>query len=364
VTLSPADGDGAANEMAYASWQEKAPAQRTKDEVRALLVESGMWTALRTRPWSRIPAVDSHGAALFVTAMDSNPLAPKAEAVIARHKEFFETGLAVLEKLMDGRPVHCCRAAGAKLPDLDWGAAVLHDFAGPHPSGTAGLHIHTILPVSRARMVWHIGYPDVIAIGHLFATGRLFVERVISVAGPAAKTPGLVATRMGAAVDSLVAQTKCDGDICTISGSVFNGREAAGSVDGYLGRYHNQVTLLPNDRSRRLLGWMTPGFNVFSVTRLFASTFLPTKKFALSTDRFGGYRTMVPFSSYDKVMAFDLMAPFLLRALLAGDLETAEQLGALELDEEDLALCTFVCPSKNEYGPVLRDVLTRMEKEG
>ncbi|MBN2528692.1 MAG: Na(+)-translocating NADH-quinone reductase subunit A [Deltaproteobacteria bacterium] len=329
-----------------------------------LLVTSGMWTCLRMRPFSKVPSPESTPAAIFVTATDSNPLAPAPEDIITGWESEMKAGLAALKVLADGNPVHYCKAAGAQLPVDDVKGATVHEFSGKHPSGTVGFHIHRIMPVDRKRVAWYLGYQDVIAIGALILTGKMYVDRVVSVAGPAAKSPGLVKTRLGASVDELVVDRKKEGDVAVISGSVFNGRAAVGEIFGFLGRYHNQISLLENDNSRRLIGWLAPGFNRFSVTRLFGAALMPGKKFNFTTDRFGGHRTPVPFGSYDKVMAFDLMPVFLLRALLSKDLENAEQLGALELDEEDLALLTFVCPSKNEYGEALREVLTLIEKEG
>lgn len=364
VVIELNDSDGAADgEVVYPSF-DAAKKGTDKSGLTALLVESGMWTAIRMRPFSKVPSPQSSPAAIFVTAMDSNPLSPAPESIIGAQKAYMELGLKALQTLADGKPVFYCKADGAKLPVDNLHGAEIHEFAGKHPAGTVGFHIHRILPVSRSRVAWYLGYQDVIAIGALLETGKLFVDRTISVAGPGAQKPGLVKTRLGASVDTLVKNQLAAEDVAVVSGSVLHGRSASGAIQGYLGRYHNQISLLKNDRSRRFLGWLAPGFNRFSVTRLFGGTLMPGKSFALTTDRFGGHRTPVPFGSYDKVMAFDLMPVFLLRALLSNDLESAEQLGALELDEEDVALLTFVCPSKNEYGEVLRDVLTQIEKEG
>ncbi|MBN2718128.1 MAG: Na(+)-translocating NADH-quinone reductase subunit A [Deltaproteobacteria bacterium] len=367
IELDASDGE-TAGEVNYSAYEAAGGKALDRDGLIRLLLESGMWTALRGRPFSKVPEPATTAAAIFVTAMDSNPLAPLPEHVIKGKESQLEAGMQALCTLADGKPVYFCKAAGTPLPVQNLHGAQVHEFSGKHPAGTVGFHIHTIMPVNRNRVAWYIGYQDVIAIGALIQTGRLYVDRIVSVAGPAAKSPQLMKTRLGASVDELVA-SQVDGQVdvnavAVISGSVFNGRTASGDTLGYLGRYHNQISLLKNDNNRRLLGWLAPGFNRFSVTRLFGATITPGKKFSFTTDRFGGHRTPVPFGSYDKVMAFDLMPVFLLRALLSKDLEGAEQLGALELDEEDLALLTFVCPSKNEYGEALREVLTQIEKEG
>jgi Na+-transporting NADH:ubiquinone oxidoreductase subunit A len=149
-----------------------------------------------------------------------------------------------------------------------------------------------------------------------------------------------------------------------ISGSVLGGRAAGGEVFGYLGRYHNQVAVVPEGRQRKFLGWMSPGFDLYSTVNTFLSGLIPGKRFRFNTSTHGSDRAMVPIGMYERVMPLDILPTFLLRALLIGDVEQAEKLGCLELDEEDVALCTFVCPGKAEYGPLLRRVLTMIEKEG
>jgi Na+-transporting NADH:ubiquinone oxidoreductase subunit A len=228
-----------------------------------------------------------------------------------------------------------------------------------------GLHIHTLAPVNRKRTVWHLGYQDTVAIGHLFRTGELYVDRVVSVAGPEAKDPRLLRTRLGASVEELLdGEVNAENDLRFVSGPVFSGTQAQGEVLGFLGRYHNQVSVLAEVRERKFLGWLVPGANLFSVSRTFLSKLIPGKKFAFDTDTNGSPRAMVPIGLYEEVMPIDIIPTFLLRALVMEDLERAEELGCLELDEEDLALCTFVCPGKTEYGPYLRKVLTTIEKEG
>ena len=363
IDLNATDGTGE-DEISYAAFEDAGGKDLNREKLVQLLVESGMWTAIRMRPFSKVPAPDSTPAAIFITAMDSNPLAPLPEDVVNGNEGLLEAGLKAIVTLADGKPVHFCKSEGSKFSGNMPAEITVQKFSGKHPAGTVGFHIHKVMPVNRTRVAWYLGYQDVVAIGGLVQTGKLHLERVVSVAGPAATSPGLVKTRVGASMDELVDDLKKDGDVAVISGSVFNGRIATGDIFGYLGKYHNQVSLLQNDKSRRFLGWLAPGFNRFSVTRLFGAALTPGKKFAFTTDRFGGHRTLVPFGTYDKVMAFDLMPVFLLRAILSMDLESAEQLGALELDEEDLALLTFVCPSKNEYGDALREVLTQIEKEG
>ncbi|WP_435955092.1 Na(+)-translocating NADH-quinone reductase subunit A [Dryocola sp. BD626] len=333
-----------------------------RETVQAQLLSSGLWTALRTRPFSKAPQPGSVPAAIFVTAMDTNPLAANPEPIILAHRQMFDAGLTLLSRLTDGR-VHVCQASGGKLGGHPVAQITFNEFAGPHPAGLAGTHIHFIEPVSLQKQVWHLNYQDVIAVGKLFIEGELWTERVIALAGPQVKQPRLIRTRLGASIDALTAGELLDGDNRVVSGSVLSGVQASGPR-AWLGRFHLQVTALKEGREKELFGWVMPGADKFSITRTTLGHFLKRKLFNFSTDTNGGERAMVPIGNYERVMPLDILPTMLLRDLLAGDTESAQALGCLELDEEDLALCTYVCPGKYEYGPVLREVLTRIEQEG
>jgi Na+-transporting NADH:ubiquinone oxidoreductase subunit A len=340
-----------------------APAKLSRDQIVALLQESGMWTAIRARPFGRVPSPSSPAPhSLFVTVADTNPHAPEVAKVLAGREADFEAGLAVVAKLTSGK-VYVCKDAATKVPAGKLANVQIEEFHGPHPAGTVGLHIHTLDPVSRRKTVWHLHYQDVILIGRLFTTGKLDVERVISIAGPSVTKPRLLKTRLGAAVDELVAGELREGENRVISGSVLAGRKAMGEIHGYLGRYHLQVSALREGRERVMFGWLYPGFDMYSTSGAFASALTPNKKFDMTTE-IGSHRHMVPLGMYERVFPFDILPTFLLRAMLVKDTGRAEELGVLELDEEDVALCTFVCPGKQDYGPVLRENLETIWKEG
>ena len=324
------------------------------------LVDSGLWTALRTRPYSKVPAIDSTASAIFVSAMDTNPLAANPEVVIAEQSDAFKDGLTILSRLTSGE-VFVSKAPGANISVAD--TVQVNEFAGKHPAGLVGTHIHFLRPVSSDKFVWHVGYQDVIAFGKLFTSGELDSTRVISLAGPAAKNPRLVRTVLGANTAELSAGEANDGDLRVVSGSLLMGSTAT-CVHSYLGRYHVQVVLILEGREKEFIGYMYPGPNKFSVTRAYMSHFFPKKLFNMTTSTNGSERAMVPIGNFERVMPLDILPTMLLRDLVAGDTDTAQQLGALELDEEDLALCTFVCPGKTDYGVHLRDCLTTIEKEG
>ena len=363
IELTDADRDGQGNDVSFSAFSGKSPSELTRDDVQALLVESGLWTALRARPYSRVASPDSNPLAIFVTATDTDPLAPDVEVAMQGREADFERGLAALGKLTEGSVFVCTSEAfGQPVPTSD---RIRHErFSGPHPSGTVGWHIHTLFPAGRERLVWYIGYQDVLAFGRLFDKGSLDVERVIAVAGPAVTRPRLVRTRLGASTDNLLAGELGDGTARIVSGSVLAGRTAMGDEHGFLGRYHRQITALFEGGQRELVGWAVPGARKFSGSRAFLSRLIPGQRFPLTTSVNGSPRAIIPIGLYEQVMPFDMHPTYLLKAIVMHDIEQAEALGCLELDEEDLALCTFVCPGKYDYGQDLRDVLTQIEKEG
>jgi Na+-transporting NADH:ubiquinone oxidoreductase subunit A len=348
-------------QVTFNSYKADQLSQLDRAAIVEQLVESGMWTALRTRPFSKVAAIDSETKAIFVTAVDTNPLAANPEAIINEQTDAFVAGLTLLSRLTSDK-VHVCKS-GASLPRCSETNVEEHVFNGPHPSGLVGTHIHMLFGANAANVAWHINYQDVIAFGQLFLTGELYTDRVVALAGPVVNKPRLVRTQIGASIEQLTDSELMPGQIRVLSGSVLNGISAIGP-HGYLGRYHLQVSALREGYEKEFLGWIVPGKNKFSVTRAFLSQFFPGQLFNMTTSTNGSDRSMVPIGNYEKVMPLDVEPTLLLRDLCAGDSDSAQLLGALELDEEDLALCTFVCPGKYEFGPLLRECLDKIEKEG
>ncbi len=330
------------------------------DTVRNLLVESGLWTALRTRPYDKIPAIDSTPNSLFITAMDTRPLAADPAVIINEYREDFLLGLQMVQRLAP--TTYLCTDGSPEIPGRETGGIINAEFHGPHPAGLPSTHIHFLDPAHQQKTVWFIGYPDVIAVGHLFRTGRILTERIISLAGPAMKSPRLIRTRNGANLAELCPAEAADNDIRLLSGSVLNGRQYS-EAHQYLGRFHHQICALAEGDGRGLLSWMMPGRDRYSTKRLFFSSFMHKKGFAMNTAAWGGRRVIFPLGVYEEVMPLDFVITSLLKSLATDDLEKAAALGVLELVEEDLALCSFVCPGKNDYGPMLRAMLTRIDRE-
>ncbi|CAI8249128.1 MAG: Na(+)-translocating NADH-quinone reductase subunit A [Glaciecola sp. HTCC2999] len=332
-----------------------------REQVQSQLVDSGLWTALRTRPFSKIPEIGSVPNSIFVSAMDTNPLAADPSVIIAARNDDFVNGLNVLTNLTDGK-LFVTKAPGATV-NTGNAKVDVHEFAGPHPAGLVGTHIHTLDPVGPSKKVWHINYQDVIAVGALFTTGEIDNSRVVAIGGPVAKKPRLVTTILGASLEQLVANESTEESVRVISGSVLNGTRASGP-NAYLGRYHVQVSLIKEDKEKKLFGWIMPGSNQHSITRAYLGHLNTKRLFDMTSTTNGSDRSMVPIGNYERIMPLDVLPTLLLRDIISGDTDGAQTLGALELDEEDLALCSYVCPGKYNYGPILRDCLTKIEQEG
>lgn len=353
------DGD---DEDTFASYAIDRLAELSASDVRENLLASGLWSAFRTRPFSKIPTPDSTPRAIFVTAIDTNPLAANPAVVIAADDEAFTNGMRLIAALTDGS-VHLCTAPDSGISAAPGDQFKHTEFAGPHPAGLAGTHIHFLEPASEGKIVWHIGYQDVIAIGKLFSSGRLPVDRVIALSGPLVKRPRLIRTRIGANTSDLVRGEITGKAVRVISGSVLSGHRAAGWA-AYLGRYDTQLCVLQEGSPREFLSFMRPGINKYSSGRAYAAHLVHRGGYQLTTSQNGSPRAMVSIGSFEQVMPLDILPTPLLKALLVSDTDSARDLGCLELDEEDLALCTFVCNGKYEYGPYLRSCLHEIEVNG
>lgn len=352
------------DQVTFQAYAESDLATLSLEQVKGNLLASGLWTAFRTRPYSKVPNPETLPRSIFVTAIDTNPLAARPEVVIKGRLQDFKNGLLLLTKLTEGK-VYLCKSSAASF-SCDLGKVEVAEFEGPHPAGLVGTHIHFLDPVGPSKTVWHLDYQSVIAMGALFTSGRLSVERVVSLAGPLVDKPRLVRTRVGANLCDLVeGQIDTSKEARVVSGSVLNGRKAEGWA-AFLGSYHNQVAVLEEGRHREFFGWIIPSREKYSFMNVLLSSLpkLRGRKFPMHTSKFGSPRAIVPVGVYEDVMPLDILPTQLLKALVIGDTDQAQSLGILELDEEDLALCSFVDPGKHDFGIALRQNLTQIEKEG
>ncbi len=352
------------------------------------LQQIGLWTAFRTRPFNRTPASDSRPQALFITAMDTEPLAADPLVVIEATKSDFIAGALSLKELTAG-PVFIC---SDELAEKDYFAVAASDdpeeqikvaeFSGPHPAGLAGTHIHSLYPVGTGDSVWHIDYQDVIAIGRWALQKGLDFERVVALTGEGVKHPRLVKVPLGASLDEVlsdetvnslnvqqtVQQTPQEINLkkvyqtCrVISGSVLSGRRVTAPVN-YLGRYHRQLTLIPEQTRKKSLPWLNPWQARFSMLSYFQWGKNSVKNW--TTAQQGRAGAMLSLEVFDTVCWPEILPVPLFKALLVKDTDTAQALGCLELAEEDLALSEFLCPAKSNLGKALRDCLTIIQEEG
>lgn len=355
--------DRRARPVSFGSYTGRPAGGLSRKEAVDLLLESGEWTALRARPFGRVPLPETTPAGIVVNGLDSQPLAADPLTLIAGRLDDLRAGLELVSRLTEG-PVFVTTRPGAAI-ELPSGDQFRHEeFGGKHPAGTVGYQIHRLMPVNRERSVWYLDVQEAVALGHLARTGTLDTHRVVAYAGPEISEPKLMKVPRGAAVEPLVAEDPADETTRVIAGSVLSGRALSNPETAFLGRFDRQLSVLAEDRERRLLGWTLPGFDQFSITRTFASTLLPGKRFSMTTSTHGSPRAIVPIGLYEKVSPFDFEPTFLLKALVMGDVERAEELGCLELAEEDVDLWTFVCPGKTDYRTPLREVLTELQKEG
>jgi len=322
----------------------------TADGLTERLCQAGLWTSFRTRPYSKVPAPETRADAIFVTAIDTDPLAADPAPIIRENADAFKAGLSAITLLTNGK-TYLCHADGADIPTVDNSDVETAAFAGPHPAGLAGTHIHFLEPIHGTKTVWTIGYQDVIAIGQFAVTG------------PMCSNPRIVRTVVGASMADIVAEeTPSETPIRMISGSVLSGKMGEGA-NGYLGRYARQITLIEEDRKQIPMGWIRPMVDKYAVQPVLGSA-MARRTFPLTSNLNGGRRAMVPVGTFENLMPQDYLPTQLLRAVITMDTDQAQALGALELDEEDLGLAGFACPAKYEYGLALRDCLTTIEKEG
>lgn len=334
----------------------------TAEGLAQRLCASGLWTSFRTRPYSKVPDPATRPAAIFVNAMDTEPLSPDPLVILAESADDFAKGLEAVASLSEGK-TYLCHETGAAIPGSDVAGIELAGFSGPHPAGLSGTHIHFLEAPGATKTVWTIGYQDVVAIGRLLRSGHHDPRRVIAVSGPRCAKPRLIRTVTGASMAEL-SQNEIMGDepVRLISGSILSGRLGEGP-SAYLGRYARQMTLIEEDHKQIPLGWIRPMASKFAFQPVLGSAF-SKKLYALTSNLNGGRRAMVPLGTFEELMPQDFLPTQLLRALLVMDTDQAQALGALELDEEDLGLVGFACPAKYEYGMALRDCLTKIEKEG
>ena len=323
-----------------------------------LLQETGLWNSFRTRPFNRTPAISDIPKGIFINCCDTNPLSVDPYEIIKYDQDLFDLGLEILVKKFE-----CDIYVNYQNDKFEKNnkSVTYTQFSGPHPAGLSSTHISQLCPVNLNKIVWTIGYQDIISIGHLMRYKRLRTSKIIAIGGPSVYEPSLIRTRIAGNIDEITAG-KINPNSRIISGSVLHGHQSDG-VMNYLGIYDNQISAIPDEVNEIFMNWLMPGKNLHSKLNVFISSFLKPKEFIFNTSIGGGNRAIVPVSSYEEVIPMNILVTQLLKSLVVSDTEMAIDLGMLELVPEDLALCSYVCPSKYDYSSILMDNLNKIFNE-
>ncbi|TCO09614.1 Na(+)-translocating NADH-quinone reductase subunit A [Natronoflexus pectinivorans] len=337
------------------------PSKSERASIVEKLLESGAWPYLRQRPYDVIANPADTPKAIFVSGFDSAPLAPDMDFVLTGQEDELTTGFEVLKKLAPEVHVGISSSSASKVFTNLKGVQI-HSFDGPHPAGNVGVQIHHTIPINKGEKVWVIQPQAIVSIGRLFLKGKHDFSRVIALTGSEVVKPSYYRYRMGASVSGLIKDNLInDEKLRIISGNVLTGDHI--EEDGYIGFNHSQVTVIPEGDKHEFLGWILPGLEKFSTSRTFFSWLRPNKEYRIDANTKGGERAIVISGQYDSVLPMDILAEFLIKAIMIEDIDKMEQLGIYEVVEEDLALSEFVDTSKIEIQSILRKGIDLMIKE-
>ena len=332
--------------------------ENTSEGLTELLINTGLWNAFRTRPFNRTPKVGSLPDAVFVNACDTNPLSVDPYFIIDQDRDDFKNGLEALTRLFSC-PIHCTYQNNNFEINVD--KINYCQVSGPHPAGLSSTHISQLYPVSINKIAWTINYQDIISLGYLLKNKSLRTHKIVALGGPSVFKPSLISARISGNIDQLTAG-KIDNNSRVVSGSLIYGHASEGIMN-YLGFYDSIISAIPDEANDIFLNWLMPGSNLHSKLNVFSSSLLKPNKFTFNVSFNGGDRAIVPVGSYDEILPMDILVPQLLKALVVGDIEQAVELGMLELAPEDLALASYICPSKYDYCSILANNLNNLYSE-
>lgn len=350
------------SEVKYESFKKAVPSDLSKEEVKENLLNSGLWPFIRQRPYAIIANPADTPKAIFISAFDTAPLAPDYDFLVKGENDAFQNGIDALSKLTEGK-IHLSLNSSFPPSDVFTKAkgVEFHYFKGPHPAGNAGIQIHYIDPVNKGDVVWYIGPWEVIMIGKLFIQGQIDISRIVALAGSEVDKPRYYKTYHGGNIEQVVKGNINSKNVRYISGNVLTGTHIP--VNGYLGFYDSQISVIPEGNHYEFFGWILPGFKKFSNAHSYPTWLMPGKQYTLHTNLNGGERAFVFSGEYEKVLPMDIFPVHLLKAILVEDIDLMENLGIYEVAEEDFALCEYVCTSKTEVQKILRNGFELMIKE-
>ncbi len=331
-------------------------------DIKENLLESGLWPVLRQRPFSKIADPATEPKAIFISAKRTAPFAPDIEFLLTKNSAGFQTGLDILAKLTPGK-VNLVIPENSNSVSLTEARNVeLYSISGPHPAGNVGIQIHHINPIKAGDIVWYLDVQEVMAIGQLFSSGKLPVEKIICAGGSSLAKQHYLKIRRGMLLKDILKDNPISGEARIISGDVLTGK--AVGLENSLGFYDEIVSVIPEGRKRQFLGWLKPGWDTYSLSNTFFSRLRPQKDAVLTTNRNGGVRAIVPFGNWESVLPMDILPNYLVKSTLARDIDDMEKLGIYECDPEDFALCAFACTSKQEVSRIIEEGLEFIEAEG
>ncbi|MCB0805663.1 MAG: Na(+)-translocating NADH-quinone reductase subunit A [Bacteroidales bacterium] len=348
--------------MEYEDYGAADPLSLDRKQVIEKLMKSGVWANIRQRPYSVIANPESEPKAIHISAFDTAPLGPDMDFLVEQDAKAFQAGINALTKLTNGK-VHLNVREGQTQSRvfLDAKGVQVNRFNGPHPTGNVGVQIHHLDPVNKGDVVWYLTPVAVIFVGRLFLTGTYDVTRLISFCGSEVKDPQYLKVITGTAIAPIIKDRIKESNIRYISGNVLTGDQI--DKNGYLGFYHDQLTVIPEGNEYEMFGWAMPRFNKFSYSKTYFSWLLPKKRYDLDTNMNGGHRAFVLTGEYERVFPMDIYPLQLLKAIIVKDIDLMENLGIYEVDEEDFALCEFIDASKTEMQVIVREGLDFIRKE-
>jgi Na+-transporting NADH:ubiquinone oxidoreductase subunit A len=334
----------------------------TREQVVEKLLKSGVWPAIRQRPYSIIAKPEDDPKGIFISAFDTAPLAPDFDLIVHGHGEDFQAGLDALAKLTTGN-IYLNIPAGEGTSKVFTNSknVVITRFQGKHPTGNVGTQIAHISPINKGEVVWYLRPQEVLFIGRLFRHGRLDATRLIALTGSEVNKPHYFRTKLGSSITDMIKDNLKGSNVRYVSGNALTGTRI--DREGFVGFYDSQVTVLPEGDQYDFFGWAAPGFNKFSFSKTFISSILPSKKWRLDTNLKGGERAYVMTGEFEKVFGWDIYPLQLIKSILIEDIDQMEKLGIFEVDEEDFALCEFIDTSKTDIQEIVRSGLNLMIKE-
>jgi Na+-transporting NADH:ubiquinone oxidoreductase subunit A len=346
----------------YESFIKADPTTLSREQILKNILDSGLWAAIRQRPYNIIANPYTTPKSIFISAFDTAPLAPDYDFVVKGCENEFQTGINALLKLTNGR-IHL-NVDSSYPPNVVFTRArgvQINHFKGPHPAGNVGTQINKIEPINKGDLIWTVSPQDVIAIGRLFQSGQYDASKIVALTGSEVLRPKYYKAIAGASVRSIVDENITESNQRFISGNVLTGTRV--DINGFIGFYDSQITVIPEGTHYEFLGWLAPGLSKFSLSRSFLTWLMSDKEYVVDSNLHGGKRALMITGDFEKVFPFDIYPMQLIKSIIIEDVDLMEKLGIYEVVEEDFALCEFVDTSKTDIQTIIRKGLDLMIRE-